>query len=579
MSGRGHTSFSAPSLSRSRVGLLVAVFCGCLAFFSSRATAAPIILPSAHPLAHDGRVSFQLVPPAKAKECEAWFGSGGHTGRQYPVTLHGPSRRLSWRIAARGRGEWTVAVSCGTKANPYRLGTTSRTFELGGRRGRPHLRVLPNSFMVRRGTLPARPPRPRSVASASSSSEIDTGAAGDCTNDYMSKAYSVGAGFGTRVGFTPKKYKVPDISTVIGALETCVHLPPLNDATRKSLMMQLGCHNFYGPAPGPGVTWDIDLWREAPEDWHDAFAQTHGCDHWNNWPPQSVLGEFDGWIVQGSLDTSSQKAAYVLEPAVPDAEEWMKSHILTTKAFGCVKAAGHPGPIVLPSAFLAEEVSVKGTDIGDGFCATQPAPPGYGPPPGAQAGTLYLAQGPAAPGAYWYAVSLVGYPPQAGVAVTCRDSVSPGGFLTFTMHTDQAGDATSTTGCYSGDGPEHWVTALGNESNRVTWGASPGSPSSPAPPPQQTWSEQETPNHPVNTFTNYHNASGMGPAIASGQWVQVSCKVYDPTIASVNPDGYWYRIASSPWNGAYYSPANTFMNGDPYGGPYTHNTDFAVPDC
>lgn len=104
------------------------------------------------------------------------------------------------------------------------------------------------------------------------------------------------------------------------------------------------------------------------------------------------------------------------------------------------------------------------------------------------------------------------------------------------------------------------------------------SPAPPAPPPQ-TWSEQETPNHPVNTFTNYHNASGMGPPIGAGQWVQVSCKVYDPTIVSVNPDGYWYRIASSPWNNAYYSPANTFMNGDPYGGPYTHNTDFSVPNC
>jgi len=101
----------------------------------------------------------------------------------------------------------------------------------------------------------------------------------------------------------------------------------------------------------------------------------------------------------------------------------------------------------------------------------------------------------------------------------------------------------------------------------------------PPPPPPMTWAEQETPNHPVNTFTNYHNASGMGPAVASGQWVNVSCKVYDPTIGSVNPDGYWYRIASPPWNNAYYSPANTFMNGDPYGGPYTHNTDFSVANC
>ena len=108
----------------------------------------------------------------------------------------------------------------------------------------------------------------------------------------------------------------------------------------------------------------------------------------------------------------------------------------------------------------------------------------------------------------------------------------------------------------------------------------PGSQPSPgSPPAAPNHNEQETPNHPVNTFTNYHNASGMGPPIAAGQWVEVSCRVYDPTITSVNPDGYWYRIASSPWNNASYSPANTFMNGDPYGGPYIHNTDFSVPVC
>jgi hypothetical protein len=62
--------------------------------------------------------------------------------------------------------------------------------------------------------------------------------------------------------------------------------------------------------------------------------------------------------------------------------------------------------------------------------------------------------------------------------------------------------------------------------------------------------------------------------------VQVECKVLDGTIASANPDGYWYRIASAPWNGEYYAVANTFWNGDiPGHTPYTHNTDFAVPDC
>jgi hypothetical protein len=50
----------------------------------------------------------------------------------------------------------------------------------------------------------------------------------------------------------------------------------------------------------------------------------------------------------------------------------------------------------------------------------------------------------------------------------------------------------------------------------------------------------------VNTFLNYHNASGLGPRIDPGTWVQVSCKVHDGTIASVNPDDYWYRIASAP---------------------------------
>jgi hypothetical protein len=71
----------------------------------------------------------------------------------------------------------------------------------------------------------------------------------------------------------------------------------------------------------------------------------------------------------------------------------------------------------------------------------------------------------------------------------------------------------------------------------------------------------------------------MGPKIAPLQQVDVSCKRFDPSINSVSPDGYWYRIATNPWNNQYYSPANTFFNGDPLNGPYSHNTDFAVPDC
>jgi hypothetical protein len=103
-------------------------------------------------------------------------------------------------------------------------------------------------------------------------------------------------------------------------------------------------------------------------------------------------------------------------------------------------------------------------------------------------------------------------------------------------------------------------------------------PPTPVPAPK-TYPEQVWSSTGVNTFTNYHNASGIGPKLAHNQWIDVSCKVYDPTIPSVNPDGYWYRIASSPWNNAYYSPANTFYNGDPPTGPFTHPTDWNVPNC
>jgi surface antigen len=109
-------------------------------------------------------------------------------------------------------------------------------------------------------------------------------------------------------------------------------------------------------------------------------------------------------------------------------------------------------------------------------------------------------------------------------------------------------------------------------------GESGGSGSSAPPPPPPVWSEQEG-HLGVNTFTNPYNASGMGPRIGAAQTVEVNCRVYAPQIASANPDGWWYRIHTGPWNDAYYSPANTFMNGDPWNGPYTHNTDFAVRVC
>lgn len=101
-----------------------------------------------------------------------------------------------------------------------------------------------------------------------------------------------------------------------------------------------------------------------------------------------------------------------------------------------------------------------------------------------------------------------------------------------------------------------------------------------APPAPTTYTEQSG-SRGSPTFREVANASGPGPQISAMSFVQVSCKVRPPsTIASAQPDGYWYRIASAPWNDQYYAVANTFWNGDTPGRtPYIHNTDFSVPDC
>ncbi len=88
----------------------------------------------------------------------------------------------------------------------------------------------------------------------------------------------------------------------------------------------------------------------------------------------------------------------------------------------------------------------------------------------APSSTVALSQGPAAPAGYRYALSLSGFAANAAVSITCYDSVSPGGFYTFSLTTNGSGAASTASYCYSGDGPDHWVVAGGVASNRVAWG-------------------------------------------------------------------------------------------------------------
>jgi hypothetical protein len=578
-----HFRMGLRSVATYRLPALVLLL-SCLAAMADAAKAAPIILPVHHVVRSGGRASFYIVPPDGAHTCAARFTAGRRTSRTFPITLGGPSRKLSWKLARGSRGTFSVLVTCGSSARrSTSLGTARATFVVAGTSRRsPRLRLKDGSWHAAHGWIPSGPPQISTRARKSDFTEIDTSAARTCNSPFMSKAYAVGYGYGARIGFAPKAPAYDNVvdGQIWSALAACVSFPTLTTAENDSMFKQMVCHSIYAIAGGAGSSWDFEAWRSDPS-WFTALDPHWKCQQWGDVPNQVAAAQFNGMIVQGSLDTSAQKAAYlIVETPFPD---YISEHILTTKAYGCIKAEGAPGPVVLASDFLSDEL-VPGPPVGDEFCGVGSigtggggggttgggtSGGGSGPPSTA---SVALAQGPAAPSGYRYAVSLTGFRPNDPVTVTCYDSVSTSGFYTFTLTTDGSGAASTASYCYSGDGPDHWVVADGVTSNHVSWGG-------PPPPPPQTWSEQETPNHPVNTFTDYHNASGMGPAVAAGQWVQVSCKVYDPTIGSVNPDGYWYRIASSPWNNAYYSPANTFMNGDPYGGPYTHNTDFNVPNC
>jgi hypothetical protein len=102
----------------------------------------------------------------------------------------------------------------------------------------------------------------------------------------------------------------------------------------------------------------------------------------------------------------------------------------------------------------------------------------------------------------------------------------------------------------------------------------------PAPPAPSQPTYPETAGGVANTWTDYQNAGGThGPSIAAYQTVQIRCKVTGFRVADGNT--WWYRIASSPWNDAYYVSADAFYNngqtsGSLIGTPYV---DPQVPDC
>lgn len=137
-------------------------------------------------------------------------------------------------------------------------------------------------------------------------------------------------------------------------------------------------------------------------------------------------------------------------------------------------------------------------DAGVPACSATPPPPSGSP-------TVVLAQGPPAPAGYRYAITLSQFAAGTAVSISCRDSVDPGGFYTFSLTTDGAGNAFTQSYCYSGDGPDHWVVAGGIESNHVQWGGV-----APRPPPSP---EPEPPPAPEPPPSAPSPKPGLGPVI------------------------------------------------------------------
>jgi surface antigen len=134
----------------------------------------------------------------------------------------------------------------------------------------------------------------------------------------------------------------------------------------------------------------------------------------------------------------------------------------------------------------------------------------------------------------------------------------------------------------AGNGPGSAPTTPGTPTTPTTPSPAPPTTPEPAPSPPPTFAETPGPGG-VATFTDYQDAGGNeGPRIPEYETVQVTCRVegFEPADHGI-PDNWWYKIASSPWNNAYYAYAEPFYNNGQTSGSLigTPAVDTSVPIC
>jgi hypothetical protein len=350
------------------------------------ATADPLLLPPL-PGHADRGATIEVVAPPAARVCAARFVRRGHASRLYRVTLGGPTRTAKWTIDRRARGRWIARVSCGTSmARPATLGSAARPVRATRRGGGSSRFVQPGSFRAGPGTIPEQPPTPapearREVRAAQS---VDTSGWSSCASPWMTRAHVAGTGVATTISFAPTtkarvegRLQRSNYEAMWGDLQRCVRFPPMSGSQLHSVYEQMACHIRYGVVPLlGGPTWDFEAWRnDVP--WNRVMDLGGRCGQgWGDVP--AAGGAFVGRIIQSSDDTSSQKAAWLVDN---QNGILVRRHIPTTRIYGCLKAAGRPGPDALPGEFLNEYLPTLGADMTDAACPADTSPPPQGPSP------------------------------------------------------------------------------------------------------------------------------------------------------------------------------------------------------
>jgi cell wall-associated NlpC family hydrolase len=151
-----------------------------------------------------------------------------------------------------------------------------------------------------------------------------------------------------------------------------------------------------------------------------------------------------------------------------------------------------------------------------------------------------------------------------------------GGVRFWSTSSTSTSPGAGSSGAGAGESISPTPGGSGESAPGPTPSESPGgsTPSTPAP----TYSE--TSGSVVHTWSDYADAGGSeGPEMPSNDTVQIACKINGFTVADGNT--WWYRIASSPWNDAYYGSADAFYNNGETSGSLkgTPFVDPGVPGC